>query len=105
MYFASCATTVGFFKDRLLVVILHGLLALSLLSGNGFVGLVSLSELLAHFFSRCVVVFLEPWVGHDIRDGKTLMRMEVQHCGDKVLELFGEEALWLSVGVGRPELL
>jgi hypothetical protein len=61
------------------------------LSGNGFVGLVSLSELLAHFFSRCVVVFLEPWVGHDIRDGKTLMRMEVQHGGDKVLELFGEE--------------
>jgi hypothetical protein len=44
-------------------------------------------------------------VGHDIRDGKTLMRMEVQHGGDKVLELFGEEALWLSIGVGRPELL
>lgn len=86
-------------------MVLHGLLALSLLSSNGFVGLVSLSELLAHFFSRCVIVFLKPWVSHDIRDGKTLMRMEVQHGGDEVLELFGEEALWLSVGVGRPELL
>jgi len=78
-------------------VILHGLFALSLLSSDGFVGLVSLCELLAHFLGRGVVIFLEPWVGYNIRDGETLVRVEVQHGGNEILELISEETFWLSV--------
>lgn len=50
------------------VVVLHGLLALSFLSGDRFVGLVARCEFLANFLGRRVVVFLEPRVGNDIRD-------------------------------------
>ena len=50
------------------IVVLHGLLALSFLSGDRFVGFVARCKFLANLLGRSIVVFLEPWVGNDIRD-------------------------------------
>jgi len=66
---------------------------------------VTLDELLAHLLGRREIAALKPWVGHDVGDGEALVRVEVEHGGDQVLELLVEEAFGFPIGVSRPELL
>lgn len=76
-----------------------------LLLSDGLVLLVSLHELLANLIGVGKLAALEPWVSDDVWDGQSLMRVEVQHSSDQVLELLIEEAIRLAIGVSRPELL
>ena len=76
---------------------LHGLLAVLLLSSDLFVCLMARGELLSDLLSGGEITALKPGVRDDIRDGEALVRVEVQHGSDKVLELLSEEALGFAV--------
>lgn len=84
---------------------LHRLLTVLLLLGDGLVLFVPLDELLADLLGVGELATLEPGVRDNVRDGESLMRVEVEHRRDQILELLIEEAIWLAVGMGRPELL
>jgi len=76
---------------------LHGLLAVLLLSCNFFVCLMARGELLSDLFCGGEITALKPGVRDDIRNGEALVRVEVQHGSDKVLELLSEEAFGFAV--------
>ena len=76
---------------------LHGLLAVLLLSCDFFVCLMARGELLSDLLRSGEFPALKPGVRHDIRNGEALVRMEVQHGSDKVLELLSEETLGFAV--------
>ena len=84
---------------------LHSLLAVLLLLSHGFVLLVARHELLAHLLGVGKLASLQPWVSDDVGDGESLVRVEVEHGGDQILELLVEEAFGLAVRMGGPELL
>lgn len=86
-------------------VCLHSLFAVLLLLSDGLVLLVSLHKLLANLIGVGKLASLQPWVSNDVWDRQSLMWVEVQHSCDQVLELLIKEAIWLAVGVSRPELL
>jgi len=86
-------------------VSLHGLLAVLLLLSHGFVLLMARHELLTHLLGVGELAALQPWVSDDVWDGEPLVRVEVEHGGDQVLELLVEEAFWLAVRMCGPELL
>ena len=76
---------------------LHGLLAVLLLSSDLFVCLMARGELLSDLLGGGEITALKPGVCNDIRDGEALVRVEVQHGGDKVLELLSEEGIGFAV--------
>ena len=76
---------------------LHGLLAVLLLSCDLFVCLMARGELLSDLLSGGEITALKPGMSNDIRDGEALVRVEVQHGSDKVLELLGEEVVGFAV--------
>ena len=76
---------------------LHGLLAVLLLSCDLFVCLMARGELLSDLLGGGEFTALKPGVCNDIRDGEALVRVEVQHGGDKVLELLSEEVVGFAV--------
>ena len=76
---------------------LHGLFAVLLLSGDLFVCLMARGELLSDLLWGGEITTLKPGVRNDIRNGEALVRVEVQHGSDKVLELLCEEALGFAV--------
>ena len=76
---------------------LHGLLAVLLLSCDLFVCLMARGELLSDLLGSGEITALKPGMSNDIRDGEALVRVEVQHGGDKVLELFSEEVIGFAV--------
>ena len=76
------------------------LLALLLSHGALLVHLMALSELLADSVGIGGATAGEPWVSDDISDAETLVRVELEHAGDQILELLGVEALGLALGVG-----
>lgn len=84
---------------------LHRLLTVLLLLGDGLVLFVPLDELLADLLGVGELATLEPGMRDNVRDGESLMRVEVEHRRYQILELLIEEAIWLAVGMGRPELL
>lgn len=84
---------------------LHSLLLLLLCLGDGLVGLVALDKLCAHLLGSRKLSILEPWVGYDVWDREALMRVEVEHRCDQILELLIEEAFGAAVRVSSPELL
>lgn len=68
--------------DLVLSMSLHGLLAVLLLTSDLLVSLMARHELSPDFLGISKVTLLDPGVGHDIRNGKTLMGVEVEHGGD-----------------------
>ena len=76
---------------------LHGLFAVLLLSSDLFVCLMARGELLSDLLWGGEITTLKPGVRNDIRNGEALVRVEVQHGSDKVLELLSEEALRFAV--------
>ena len=84
---------------------LHGLLLFLLGLGDGLVGLVALDELGTDLLGSGELAILEPWVGDDVWDREALVRVEVEHGSDQVLELLVEEAFRAAVRVSGPELL
>ena len=76
---------------------LHGLLAVLLLSCDLFVCLMARGELLSDLLGGGEITALKPGMSNDIRDGEALVRVEVQHGGDKVLELLSEEVIGFAV--------
>jgi len=54
-------------------------------------------ELLSYLLGGGEITSLKPGMSNDIRDGEALVRVEVQHGGDKVLELLSEEVVGFAV--------
>ena len=84
------------------VVNLIALSVLALLFSHGalLVHFMALSELLADGVSFGGATSGEPWVSDDISDAETLVRVELEHASDQILELLRVEALGLALGVG-----
>jgi hypothetical protein len=75
-------------------------LALLLSKGALLVHLMALSELLADGIGVGGTTSGEPWVSDDISDAETLVRVELEHAGNQILELLRVEAFGLALGVG-----
>ena len=75
-------------------------LALLLLHGSVLVDLMAARELFADSISRGNSTVSQPWVSNDISDAETLVRVELKHASEKILELLRVEALRLALGVG-----
>ena len=75
-------------------------LALLLLHGSVLVDLMAARELFADSISRGDSTVSQPWVSNDISDTETLVRVELKHASEKILELLRVEALRLALGVG-----
>lgn len=86
-------------------MVFHGKLLLSFLTSNLLVCLLSCGKLGADLLSSGEVSLLEPWMGNDIRNGETRVRVEAQHGSDQVLEVLSEEAIGFAILMGSPELL
>lgn len=84
---------------------LHRLLLLVFLSCDLLVFILTRCELLADGLGSGKLTPLEPRVSNDIGDGEPLVRVEVEHGSDQVLEVGGEEAIGFAVLVGGPKLL
>jgi len=82
-----------------------GILALLFLHGSILVDLVATSELFTDSISASDTSIGQPWVTNDISDAETLVRVELEHAGKKILELFRVETFRfaLRVGVSLPE--
>lgn len=86
-------------------MVFHGKLLLSLLTSNLFVCLLSSGKLSADLLSSGEVSLLKPWMGNDIRNGETGVRMEAEHGSDQILEVLSEESVRFAVLMSCPELL
>jgi len=85
----------------LLVLVLFVCLLLSLLFLRSIlIPLVALLKLSTHLCGSGVIADLHPGVRNNVRDGEALVRVEAQHCSDKVLEVLVEEPFFLALGVG-----
>ena len=73
--------------------------------GALLVHLMALSELLTDSVGFSNATGRQPWVSDDISNAETLVRVELEHASDQILELFRVEALRLAlrVGVSLPE--
>lgn len=78
--------------------------ALLLSKGTLLIDLVTIGEFLSDSLgsSSCYTTG-QPWVTNNIGNAETLVRVELEHAGDQVLELFGVKVGILAVGVCFPE--
>jgi len=77
-------------------LLLHGHLAVFLFGSASLVDLVAFGELLRDLLLGSNLA-LHPWVANNVSHAEALVWVNLEHAGDEVLELVGEEASCLSV--------
>ena len=78
------------------LLLLHGHFAVFFFGSASFIDFVAFLEFHRDFFLSGNLA-LHPWVADDVSHAETLVWVDLEHAGNEVLELLGEEASRLSV--------